>query len=134
MERVPAMNLRQAALENLLDSHPDMVEGGLRRALRLIHEQVGLPEHPRRFRADFVPTATRWDGQNRTLHIYEISSGAAMPDGTFDAICDFAERLLDGAGCHTAIWIADGNGLNPVKVWDVRDELVYVREGGGYAV
>ena len=123
------MNLRQTALENLLDSHPDIVEGGLRRALGLIDEEVGLPEHPQRFRADFLPTATRWDGANRTLHIYEISSALAMPDGTFDAICNFAERLLDDAGCRTAIWITDGNGHNPVKVWDVRDELVLVQEG-----
>lgn len=120
------MNLRKAALENLLDSHPDILEGGLRRALRLIDGEVGLPEHPSRFRADFLPTATRWDGGNRTLHIYEISSSVALPDGTFDAIRDFAERLFDGTGCRTAIWIADGNGLNPVKVWDVRDELIMV--------
>ena len=122
------MNLRHAALENLLDSDPDICEGGLRRALRLIDEEIGLPEHPDKFRADFLPTATRWDGNNRTLHLYEISSGLAMPDGTFDAICDFAERLLDGTGCRTAIWITDGNGHNPVKVWDVRDELVFVHE------
>lgn len=122
------MNIKQTALENLLDSNSDIREGGLRFALRRIDEEVGLPEHPDRFRADFLPTATRWDGRNRTLHIYEISSGMAMPDGTFDAICDFAERLLDGAGCRTAIWITDGNGLNPVKVWDVRDELILMQE------
>lgn len=120
------MNLRYTALQNLLDSDPEICEGGLRHALRLINEEVGLPEHPDRFRADFLPTATRWDGPNRTLHLYEISSGLAMPDGTFDAICDFAQRLLDGAACRTAIWITDGNGLNPVKVWDVRDELIMV--------
>lgn len=120
------MNLRQTALENLLDSDPAICEGGLRRALHRIHEEVGLPVSPDRFRADFVPTATRWDGANRTLHLCEISSGLAMPDGTFDAICDFAERLLDGACCRTAIWITDGNGHNPVKVWDVRDELILV--------
>ena len=123
------MNIRQAALENLLDSDPDIREGGLRRALRLIHEEVGLDGDPLRFRADFLPTATRWDGPNRTLHIYEISSGTALPDGTFDAIRDFAERLLDTADCRTAIWITDGNGLNPVKVWDVRDELILIQEG-----
>lgn len=120
------MNLPRQALENLLDSDPDICEGGLRRALRLIDGEVGLPEDPLRFRADFLPTATRWDGPNRTLHIYEISSGVALPDGTFDAIRDFAERLLDGADCRTAIWITDGNGHNPVKVWDVRDELIVV--------
>ena len=120
------MNLRQTALENLLDSHPDIMEGGLHRALRLIREEVGGSVDLRLIRADFLPTATRWDGANRTLHIYEISSGVAMPDGTFDAIREFAEHLLDGADCRTAIWITDGNGLNPVKVWDVRDELVAV--------
>lgn len=120
------MNLRQTALENLLDSNPDIREGGLRRALELIDGEIGLKTDPRRFRADFLPTATRWDGSNRTLHIYEISSSVAMPDGTFEAIRDFAERLFDGAGCRTAIWITDGDGLNPVKVWDVRDELILV--------
>ena len=120
------MNTKRVAMENLLAGHPDIVEGGLRRALRLIDEEIGLPEGPVRFRADFLPTATRWDGPNRTLHIYEISSAVALPDGTFDAIRDFAERLLDGAGCRTAIWITDGDGNNPAKVWDVRDELIVI--------
>ena len=120
------MKTQRAALENLLDSHQGICQGGLRRALRLIDREVGLGDDPVRFRADFLPTATRWDGVNRTLHIYEISSAVALPDGTFDAIRDFAERLLDGAGCRTAIWITDGDGLNPVKVWDVRDELIAV--------
>jgi hypothetical protein len=122
------MKRQQAALENLLDSHPDICRGGLRHALRIIDDEIGLNGDPLRFRADFLPTATRWDRQNRALHIYEISSGAAVSDGMFDAICDFAERLLDSAGCRTSIWITDGNGLNPVKVWDVRDELIGVRE------
>jgi len=120
------MSIKSEAMENLLDSHPEIVEGGLRRALRIIDEEIGLPESPSRFRADFLPTATRWDAPNRTLHIYEISSAIALPDGTFDAIRDFAERLLDGAGCRTAIWITDGDGNNPAKVWDVRDELILV--------
>jgi hypothetical protein len=121
---MPAMSIKSKAMENLLDSHPDIVECGLRRALRLIDEDVGLGADPSRFRADFLPTATRWDLPNRTLHIYEISSAIALPDGTFDAIRDFAERLLDAAGCHTAIWITDGDGNHPAKVWDVRDELI----------
>jgi len=122
------MKTQQAALENLLDSHPDICRGGLRRALRIINDETGLNGDPVRFRADFLPTATRWDRHNHTLHIYEISSAAAVSDGTFDAIRDFAERLLDDAGCRTSIWITDGDGLNPVKVWDVRDELIRVRE------
>lgn len=122
------MKPKQNALANLLASDNDITEGGLRHALRLINHQTGFPEDPWRFRADFLPTATRWDGASRTLHIYEISSGVALPDGTFDAIRDFAERLLDGADCRTAIWIADGNGLNPIKVWDVRDELIFVQQ------
>lgn len=120
------MNNQHSALENLLDSHPDIRKGGLLHALRSIDDEVGLDGVRSRFRADFFPTATRWDGRNRTLHIYEISSGVALPDGTFDAIRDFAERLLEVADCRTAIWITDGDGLNPVKVWDVRDELVMV--------
>ena len=120
------MSIKSEAMENLLDSHPDIMDGGLRRALRLIDKEVGLGADPLRFRADFLPTATRWDGRNRTLHIYEISSAIALPDGTFDAIRDFAERLLDAAGCRTVIWITDGDGGNPAKVWDVRDELIVV--------
>ncbi len=120
------MSIKSEAMENLVDSHPDIMDGGLRRALRLIDEEVGLETDPLRFRADFLPAATRWEGRNRTLHFYEITSAVALPDGTFDAIRDFAERLLDAAGCHTAIWITDGDGCNPTKVWDVRDELMLV--------
>ena len=71
--------------------------------------------------------ATRWDGSARTVHLYEISSSEAFPDGTFEAIRDFAERLHDGCGCFTAMWVADGDGHDPMKVWDVRDELIWVR-------
>jgi hypothetical protein len=115
------------ALENLLQSNDGIRAGGLREVLQNIDEEIGLPVQPSIFRCDFEPTATRWDRNSRTLHLYEISSSEAFPDGTFDAIRDFAERLHDGAGCFTAIWIADGDGCDPVKVWDVRDELIWVR-------
>lgn len=121
------MNATATALENLLQIHPGIRAGGLREVLQTIDEHIGLPVEASKFRFDFVPTATRWDGPARTVHLYEISSSEAFPDGTFDAIRDFAERLHDLAGCFTAIWIADGNGQEPMKVWDVRDELIWVR-------
>ena len=121
------MNFRSNAVGNLLRSHPEVRAGGLREILESIDGEVGLPVAPEKFRFDFVPTAARWDRGARTLHLYEISSSEAFPDGTFDAIRDFAERLHDCAGCFTAIWITDGNGHDPVKVWDVRDELIWVR-------
>lgn len=121
------MSPRDNALENLLQSHDGIRAGGLREILETIDGQFGLPVRPSIFRIDFEPTATRWDGRTRTVHLYEISSSEAFPDGTFDAIRDFAERLHDGAGCFTAMWIADGNGHEPLKVWDVRDELIWVR-------
>lgn len=121
------MTNRENALENLVQNHDGVRKGGLRDVLELIDNEIGLPSPPARFRCGFLPAATRWDGPARTLHLYEISSSEAFPDGTFDAIRDFAERLHDGAGCFTAMWIADGNGDDPVKVWDVRDELICIR-------
>ena len=121
------MNTRETALRNLLQANDGIRAGGLRRILRTIDEEIGLPVPPTVFRCEFVPTATRWDGAARTVHLYEISSSEAFPDGTFDAIRDFAERLHDAAGCFTAMWIADGDGRDPLKVWDVRDELIWVR-------
>jgi len=115
------------ALANLLQAHDGIRRGGLRAVLEMIDREVGLPVRASRFRCDFLPTATRWDRATRTVHLYEISSSEAFPDGTFEAIRDFAERLHDGTGCFTAIWIADGNGRSPLKVWDVRDELIRVR-------
>jgi hypothetical protein len=121
------MNFSSSAVSNLLRTHPGIRRGGLRDALTTIDGEVGLPVPVAKFRCDFVPTAVRWDRNSRTLHLYEISSSEAFPDGTFEAIKDFAERLHDCTGCCTAIWIADGNGCDPVKVWDVRDELIWVR-------
>ena len=121
------MSANFAALQKLLQTNDGIRAGGLREILETIDSEVGLPVSPWQFRFDFVPTATRWDGPARTVHLYEISSSQAFPDGTFDAIRDFAERLHDGAGCFTAMWIADGNGCDPLKVWDVRDELIWVR-------
>ena len=121
------MNSSTIAVGNLLRSHPEIRRGGLREILEIIDGEIGLPVPPAKFRFDFIPAAVRWDRNSRTLHLYEISSSEAFPDGTFDAIRDFAERLHDGAGCFTAIWIADGDGCDPVKVWDVRDELIWVR-------
>jgi hypothetical protein len=118
------MSARHITLENLLRLHPGIRSGGLRRVLQKIEEEIGLPVRADEFTVDFLATATRWDGSARTVHLYEISSSEALPDGTFDAIRDFAERLHDGAGCFTALWIADGNGHDPLKVWDVREELV----------
>jgi len=121
------MNTSHSALQNLLRTHDGIRPGGLREILGTIHEEIGLPVRPSVFRCEFRPTATRWDGPSRTVHLYEISSSEAFPDGTFEAIRDFAERLHEAAGCFTAMWIADGNGHDPLKVWDVRDELVWVR-------
>jgi hypothetical protein len=121
------MTTNSTALANLLQTGDGIRPGGLREVLESIDEEIGLPVRPWRFRCGFAPTATRWDGPARTVHLYEISSSEALPDGTFDAIRDFAERLHDGAGCFTAMWIADGNGCDPMKVWDVRDELIWVR-------
>lgn len=117
----------RAALDNLMQIHDGIRAGGLREVLETIDDEIGLPIRPSIFRCDFEPSATRWDGAARTVHLYEISSSEAFPDGTFDAIRDFAERLHDAAGCFTAMWIADGNGRDPLKVWDVRDELIWVR-------
>lgn len=121
------MHAQTDALENLLRSNHGIRPGGLRETLEIIDEEIGLPVRPASFPIRFLPTATRWDGSARTVHLYEISSSEAFPDGTFDAIRDFAERLHDGAGCFTAMWIADGNGFDPMKVWDVRDELIWIR-------
>jgi hypothetical protein len=121
------MNTHHPAIGNLLRSHAGIRRGGLREILETIDGEIGLPVPAPQFRFDFVPTAARWDGSSRTIHLYEISSGQAFPDGTFDAIRDFAERLHDGTGCFTAMWIADGDGNDPMKVWDVRDELIWVR-------
>ena len=121
------MSPRYSALENLLEEHDGIRAGGLREILEAIDGEIGLPVSPEKLRFRFNPTATRWDGPARTVHLYEISSCEAFPDGTFDAIRDFAERLHDLCGCFTAMWIADGNGHDPMKVWDVRDELIWVR-------
>ena len=121
------MNASSSAVGNLLRAHPGIRRGGLRDMLETIDGEIGLPVPVAKLRCDFVPTAVRWDHDSRTLHLYEISSDEAFPDGTFDAIRDFAERLHDGAGCFTAIWIADSDGNDPMKVWDVRDELIWVR-------
>jgi hypothetical protein len=118
------MKDRTLALENLLQMHPEIRSGGLPQWLETIDGEIGLPVRAAKFRCEFTPTASRWDRGSRTLHLYEISSEEAFPDGTFEAIRDFAERLLDGAGCFTAIWITDGDGHDPMKVWDVRDELI----------
>jgi hypothetical protein len=121
------MNAHCTSLDSLLQLHDGMRAGGLREVLETIDHEIGLPVRPSVFRLDFMPAATRWDGPTRTVHLYEISSSEAFPDGTFDAIRDFAERLHETAGCFTAMWVADGNGHDPLKVWDVRDELVWVR-------
>lgn len=121
------MSTSYTALHNLLNSHDGIRAGGLRDILQIIHDEIGWSMHPSNFRVDFEPRATRWDRPARTVHLYEISSSEAFPDGTFDAVRDFAERLHDGAGCFTAMWIADGDGNDPMKVWDVRDELIWVR-------
>ena len=124
---MPTMTAHRSALDNLLQAHDGIRPGGLRYILETIDGEIGLSIRPSIFRLDFAPTATRWDGPARTVHLYEISASEAFPDGTFDAIRDFAERLHDGAGCFTAMWVADGNGYDPLKVWDVRDELIWVR-------
>jgi hypothetical protein len=116
-----------SSLDSLLQWHDGMRAGGLREVLETINQEVGLPVRPSVFRLDFMPAATRWDSPTRTLHLYEISSSESFPDGTFDAIRGFAERLHETAGCFTAMWVADGNGHDPLKVWDVRDELIWVR-------
>ena len=121
------MSTNYNAVQNLLHTHDGIRAGGLREILQIIHDETGWSMHPSHFRVDFEPRATRWDGPARTVHLYEISSSEAFPDGTFDAVRDFAERLHDGAGCFTAMWITDGNGYEPMKVWDVRDELIWVR-------
>jgi hypothetical protein len=121
------MSYRLSALDNLLRSDSSIRPGGLQDVLCEIDRDIGLPVPVEKFRYRFMPTAVRWDGPARTVHLYEISSSEAFPDGTFDAIKEFAERLHGCAGCFTAIWITDGNGQQPLKVWDVRDELVWVR-------
>lgn len=121
------MNHSAHALDNLLQVHPEIRTGGLRDLLERIDGEADLSVLAAEFGRKFHPTAARWDRDSRTLHLYEISSSEAFPDGTFDAIREFAERLHDGAGCFTAIWIADGDGHDPMKVWDVRDELIWVR-------
>jgi hypothetical protein len=121
------MNNHTSALANLLQCHDGIGRGGLSSILEIIDGEIGLPVPARKFRCEFVPTATRWDGPARTVHLYEISSSEAFPDGTFEAIRDFAERLHDGCGCFTAMWVADGDGHDPMKVWDVRDELIWVK-------
>jgi len=128
------MKSRRAALDNLLDSHPDLVAGGMREALRIIAREGWLPAGAWRGTLGWRPAATRWDAANRTLTLYEISSGRPFPDGTFAAIRKMAQRLLEEADCRTAIWIAESDGAHPVKVWDVRDELIYIRQAGGAAV
>jgi len=121
------MITREMAVKNLVQSHPEIRRGGLRDVLQAIDREVGLPNGRSRARLDFLPAATRWDRRSRTVHLYEISSSEAFPDGTFEAIKEFAEWLHDGTGCFTAMWVADGDGCNPLKVWDVRDELIWVR-------
>lgn len=118
---------RSSALANLLQCHNGIGRSGLPSILKIIDGEFGLPVPASKFRCEFVPTATRWDALSRTVHLYEISSSEAFPDGTFEAIRDFAERLHDGCGCFTAMWITDGDGRDPMKVWDVRDELIWVR-------
>jgi len=121
------MITRGMAVRNLVQSHPEIRPGGLRDILQAIDREVGLPNGASRVRLKFLPAATRWDRLSRTVHLYQISSGEAFPDGTFDAIKNFAEWLHDGTGCFTAMWVADGDGCSPMKVWDVRDELIWVR-------
>jgi hypothetical protein len=118
---------RETALRNLLRSQPGLRRGGLQDIVRVIDRDGGPPGYRPPCLSDFVPSAMRWDGNARTVHLYEISSSEAFPDGTFDAIKEFAEWLHDSMGCFTVIWIADGNGHDPMKVWDVRDELMWAK-------
>jgi len=121
------MKTDPAAVENLLRAHRDIRRGGWHDTLEMIARDVGgaVPASP--FRCEFRPTATRWDPASRTVHLYEISSSEPFPDGTFEAIKQFAEWLHDRTGCFTALWVANGDGCHPMKVWDVRDELIWVR-------
>ena len=115
------------ALTNLLKTRPDIRPGGLRDILHLIDRQIGLPIDPSIFPCSFAPKATRWDRGSRTVHLYEIPSPRTLPEDNFQAIRDFARLLHGGCGCHTSLWITDGDGLDPVKVWDMRDELIWVQ-------
>ena len=84
------------------------------RPLRVLHVLDSLA--PGGLENGVVNTARRLHG-----HGFDIHAACLRFRG------DFAERLHDCAGCFTAIWIADGNGCDPIKVWDVRDELIWVR-------
>jgi hypothetical protein len=120
------MTKRQLALTNLLKTQPEVLTGSLREILHIVDRQIGLPVPPAEFPCNFEPKAVRWDRSSRTVHLYEFSSAEPFPDGTFDAIQEFAQNLHDGCRCYTSLWITDGDGLDPVKVWDVRDDLIWV--------
>jgi hypothetical protein len=128
------MTKRQHALTNLLKTQPEVRTGSLREILHVIDRQIGLPIPPAKFPCHFEPKAARWDRSSRTVHLYEFSSAEPFPDGTFEAIQDFAQHLHNGCGCTTSLWITDSDGLNPVKVWDVRDELIWISSPDLHAV
>lgn len=112
------MTIRQIALQNLLQIHPDIKKNGLNEILRV----AGKGEF-KGYTAGFIPAASRWDKKNQTIYLYEIETTANIPSSKLSAIQLFGHDIYDETGCYTQLWITDRYGMNPRKIWDVKDEI-----------
>jgi hypothetical protein len=120
------MTIRQIALQNLLQIHADIKKNGLNEVLRV----AGKGEF-KEYTAGFIPAASRWDKKNETIYLYEIETTANIPSSKLSAIQLFGHDIYDEAGCYTQLWITDRYGMNPHKIWDVKDEICWTYEPTG---
>jgi hypothetical protein len=83
------------------------------------------PEPVTDYRPGFVPFATKWDKEQRTLTIFELDNKAGLSSKILERIRWFGHTLYDCTGCYTQLVVADRFGVDEKLVWTVKDEIAW---------
>jgi hypothetical protein len=122
------MSLESFAFEKLKSRHRNLVKNGLKRVLRIIDETMEPAESVSDYASGFVPDATVWDEANRTISLFEIEDSSKINAVKLRAIKRFAHDLYDLTECYTQLWVVDRWGMTEMKVWQMKDEIMWTYE------
>jgi hypothetical protein len=113
---------KHEVLNTFLKRRPDMHRGGLTEVLDLVDAQLQPSESVGDYEAQFIPAATGWDHDNKTLKLFFMSEPSAEK---MTALERFGLELYECAKCFTEVWIVSADGLGETKCWDICDELAW---------
>lgn len=111
---------KHSEINTFLKRHPDTHRNGLPDALKLVEEQLQPDDALADYEASFMPSATHWDHETKTLQLFFFSDPAGERR---TAIQRFGHEMYDCANCYTEVWVISSDGLTESKSWDVRDEI-----------